>query len=154
MNTNEVQDHELDAWLDGALELTEEQRAEFGRLVRAYEATQVGRAGEDADYAEEDNAAWTAALMHACGWNDVAARGRAYREAQRGLYASAMIASLAGGSEVQVARDATISRNTLRQLLRKTPRRPLKNSTAADYENEGAVPRSRRALPGVVSRED
>lgn len=116
-------DHELDAWLDGALDhLTEEQRAEFGCLVRAYTATQAGRGGEDADYAEEDNAAWTAALMQACGQNDVAARGRAYREAQRTLYASAMIASLAGGSEVQVARDATISRNTLRQLLRKTPR--------------------------------
>jgi hypothetical protein len=40
------------------------------------------------------------------------------------------------------------------RLAKGKPRRPLRDSTAAEYENEGARPRSRHALPGVVSRED
>lgn len=121
----EIQGYDLflTGWLGvAAEEMTDEQRAEFGRLVRAYTATQAGREGEDADYAEEDNAAWVAAYEQAVGELDVAAHGRAYREAQRAAHASAVIAALAGTSEVRAARDATISRNTLRQLLRKTPR--------------------------------
>jgi hypothetical protein len=118
-----IQDHEIDAWLGPALEeLSEEQREEFGRLVRAHQETQNGREGEDADYAEEDTAAWNAALEHVTGVFDLAARGIAYRDAQDAAYAGAVIATLAGMSEVQAARDATITRRTLRQLLRKDPR--------------------------------
>lgn len=118
----EIQGYDLflTGWLGvAAEEMTDEQRAEFGRLVRAYTATQDGREGEDADYAEEDNAAWVAAYEQAVGELDVAGRGRAYREAQRAAYAGAVIAALAGTSEVQAARDATIQRRTLRRLLRK-----------------------------------
>lgn len=119
-----VQEHELTAWLGPVAEhMTEDQRAEFGRLVRAYTQTQAGREGEPADFAEEDNAAWTAAYQQAIGNLDVAARGRAYREAKQAAYAAAVIAALAGEiSERQAAREATITQRTLRQLLRKTPR--------------------------------
>jgi hypothetical protein len=154
MSAPEIQDHGLDAWLGSAREdMTEEQRAEFGRLVRAYTQTQAGREGEPADWADrptdQDRAAWVAAYEQATGVLDVAARGRAYREAKTAAYAGAMIASLAGQiSERQAAREATITQRTLRQLLRKTPRRPL-----AQGREEGE-PRSRHALPGVTSREE
>lgn len=120
MGAKEVQDHELDAWLDVAAEdMTPAQRAEFGRLVRAYHATQVGRDGQDADWFEQDNAVRNAALNQALGELDVAALGRAYRQARTDAHAGAVIAALAGTSEVQAARDATIQRRTLRRLLRK-----------------------------------
>jgi len=122
---HEVQGYDLflDAWLGDALQdMNEAQRAEFGRLVRAYTATQTGREGEDAKYHEEDNAAWVAAYQQAMGLLDVAARGRAYRHAQTAANIGAMISALAGTSEVQASRDATITRTKLRQLLGKTPR--------------------------------
>lgn len=119
-----IQDHELDSWLFLARsEMSDEQRAEFGRLVRAYAQTQEGRGGEAADWFEQDNAAWVAAFEQAIGELDVAARGEAYRAAKAAAYAGAMIAALAGQiSERQAAREATITQRTLRQLLRKTPR--------------------------------
>lgn len=116
-----MQDHEITAWL-GPVELTDEQRDRFDRLVREYDETQTGRDGEDADYWEEDNAAMVAALEQVTGTLDVAARGRAYRRAKDEAYAGAMIAALDGASEVQVAADATITRRTLRQLLGKDAR--------------------------------
>ena len=117
-----IQDHEIDAWLGSDAGLSTEQRAEFSRLVRAYDATQAGREGERADYADEDAAAWYAALDQATGTIDVAARGQAYRDARDAAYAGAVIATLAGVSEVQAAREATIARRTLRQLLGKDER--------------------------------
>jgi hypothetical protein len=115
-----IQDHEIAAWLGpAAAELDEDQRDEFARLVRAYAETTTGRQGEPADYADEDTAAWIAALEQVEGTLDVAARGRAYRGAKDQAYAGAIIAALAGVSEVQAARDATITRRTLRQLLGK-----------------------------------
>lgn len=119
-----VQEYELDGWLNEAAgEMTEEQRAEFGRLVRAYDATQAGRGGERADWFEQDSAAVLAAFEQAVGELDVTARGRAYREARTAAYAGAVIAVLAGKSEVQAAQEATISRNTLRKTLRKAERK-------------------------------
>lgn len=115
-----IEDHVISAWLGPALtDLTADQVAEFTRLVRAYEQTTTARTGEPADYAEEDSAAWVAALEHVEGALDVAARGRAYRTAQDNAYAGAVIAALAGVSEVQAAADATITRATLRKALGK-----------------------------------
>lgn len=143
----EIQEHGLDVWLSARRPITDEQRAEFGRLVRAYHATQEGREGEPADFAEQDHAAQVAAYEQATGELDVAGRGAAYRQAKTRAYAGAMIASLAGQiSEREAARQATITQRTLRQLLRKTPRKPLRPG-----RDEG-TPRSRHALPGVVSR--
>lgn len=116
------QDHESTGWLSVAVaeELDEAQRAEFLRLVAAYDATQAGRRfGDAADYASQDRAAWAAAFEYVTGGLDVIARGRAYREAQDAAYAGAVIAALAGVSEVQAAKDATITRVTLRRLLGK-----------------------------------
>lgn len=111
---------EIDGWLGTAAErMTEDERAEFGRLVRAYRASQEGRTGDDADYADQDAAAWHAAFLHAVGELDLAARGRAYRHARDAAYAGAVIAVLAGMSEVQAAQEATISRGTLRRALGK-----------------------------------
>lgn len=118
----EIQGYDLflDGWLgDAAEEMTQDQRAEFGRLVRAYTQTQEGRGGEPADWAEQDNQAWIAAYEHAVGELNVSARGRAYRSAREAAYAGAVIAVLAGMSEVQAAQEATISRGTLRRALGK-----------------------------------
>lgn len=116
-----VQDDEIDAWLGGpgVNDLTPAQQEEFARLVRAYHATTLDRVGEAADYAEEDEAAWIAALEHVTTGLDVAEAGRAYRSAQTRAYAAAVVAVLAGTSEVEAARAATISRATLRKALGK-----------------------------------
>lgn len=113
-----IQDHEIDAWLGDETGLTAEQREEFGRLVRAYDAAQVGREGERAD-TDEDTAAWYAALDQATGTLDVAARGQAYRDARDAAYAGAVIAVLAGMPEAEAARRATLPRGTLRKALGK-----------------------------------
>lgn len=120
-----IQDHEIDAWL-GPVELTEEQRDEFTRLVRAHDADVVAkrrqRVGEDydaQDYREEDTAAWVAALEIAEGTFDLAARGSAYVAARDAAYQGAVMATLAGISEVEAARSAAISRPTLRKALEK-----------------------------------
>lgn len=116
----EIQDHEIDGWLGTARdELTAEQRTEFARIVRAYHATTTGRPGEREDYAEQDEAAMRAALEQVEGTLDVAQLGREYRGAQTRAYAGAMIATLAGMSEVEAAQAATISRATLRKALGK-----------------------------------
>lgn len=116
-----VQGYELDGWLgDVAEEMTDEQRTEFGRLVAAYDATQEGRDGERADWFEQDSAVIVAAFEQAVGELDLPARGRAYREAQHAAHAGAIVAALAGTSEVRASRDATIQRRTLRRLLRKS----------------------------------
>jgi len=117
-----VSDREIDAWLGAEVGLSVEQRAEFARLVRAYDEIQAGRDGERVDHADEDEAAWDAALDQTTGTLDLPARGRAFRSARTAAYAGAIIATLAGTSEVQAARDATITRRTLRQILRKDPR--------------------------------
>jgi len=114
-----IQDHEIDAWLGTEAGLSPEQRDEFARLVRAYDAMQAGRDGERADYADEDNAAWMAALDQATGTLDIEARGRAYRAAQDEAYAGAVIAVLAGVPEAEAARQATLPRGTLRKALGK-----------------------------------
>jgi hypothetical protein len=116
-----IQDHEIDAWLgDARGDLTDEQWETFASLVRDYERQIAqGREGEAADFWEEDSAAWVAALEQVEGRLDVAARGRAYRDAKDAAYAGAIIATLAGMSEVQAADDATITRATLRKALGK-----------------------------------
>lgn len=114
-----IQDHEIDAWLGNEAGLTPEQRDEFARLVRAYDAIQTGREGERADYADEDAAAWMAALDQATGTLDVEARGRAYRTARDDAYAGAVIAVLGGMPEAEAARQATLPRGTLRKALGK-----------------------------------
>ena len=114
-----IQDNEIDAWLGDAA-LTPDQRAEFGRLVREYAHTVGHWTGDAADYADEDQAAWVAALESVTGQLDVAARGREYRTARDRAYAGAVIAVLAGMSEVQAAREATITRRTLRRAMGKS----------------------------------
>lgn len=57
-------DHELDEWL-GPVSLPPEQRAEFGRLVREYDATQHETDREYVDCSEQDEAAWIAAYEQA-----------------------------------------------------------------------------------------
>ena len=113
-----IQDHEIDAWL-GDEQISPEQRDEFARLVRAYDATQTGRPDERDDYADEVAAAWMAALDQATGMLDVEARGQAYRDARDDAYASAVIAVLAGMPEAEAARQATLPRGTLRKALGK-----------------------------------
>jgi DNA-binding phage protein len=115
-----IQDHEIDSWLgDVVNELDADQLDEFQRLVRAYHETQDGRPGEPADYFDEDEAAWRAALEQVEGTLDVEQAGREYHGAKRRAYAAAIIATLAGMSEVEAARAAGISRPTLRKALRK-----------------------------------
>lgn len=115
-----VEDYQIDAWLGGvATELDAEQRAEFGRIVRAYEAIQASRREETAVRSEQDDAAWTAAFEHVIGTLDVGSRGRAYRNAQHAAYAGAVIAVLTGMSELEAARRSTIPRMTLRKALGK-----------------------------------
>lgn len=115
-----IADHRISGWLGVALqELDENQRAEFSRLLVAYEATQEGRTGEPADHADQDDAARRAIFEQVTGELDVAARGRAYRKARADAYAGAVIATLAGMSEVQAAREATLPRLTLRKALGK-----------------------------------
>lgn len=113
-------DRQIDARLgDAGNELSELQREEFRRLVRAYEAIQVARRRDPPDRTEDDAAAWTAAYEHVTGTLDVAARGRAYRDSQRAAYAGAVIATLAGMSELEASRQSTIPRMTLRKALGK-----------------------------------
>lgn len=115
-----IQDREIDAWIGGAAdELSAEQREEFGRLVRAYDAIQSDRTQGDAGRSERDHAAWTAAYEHVTGTLDIDARGRAYRDSQHAAYASAVIGVLAGMSELEAARRSTIPRMTLRDALGK-----------------------------------
>ena len=115
-----IEDHEIDGWLgEAASQLTAAERAELGRLLSAYHATQEGRDGDAAEHAELDNAARTAIFDQVMGELDVAARGRAYRAAQRAAYAGAIVATLAGMSEVQAAREATLTRRTLRLSMGK-----------------------------------
>lgn len=113
-----IEDYAIDAWLGPAREdLTDDQRDEFARIVRAYENAIEARPGERADYQDEDDAVWRAALEHVEGALDVPARGRAYRAAKDDAYAGAIVAHLAGAREVDAAADATISRATLRKAL-------------------------------------
>lgn len=115
-----IQDHEIDGWLGTArTELTDDQYTEFSRLVRAYHDTQANRPGEREDYAEQDEAAWGAAFEQVEGMLDVAQAGAEYRGAQTRAYAAAVIATLAGMSEVEAAQAARISRPTLRKALGK-----------------------------------
>lgn len=113
-----IEDYGIDAWLGPAREgLSDDQREEFARIVRAYEEAIKARPGERADYQDEDDAVWIAALEQAQGVLDVPARGRAYRTAKTEAYAGAIAAHLAGAREVDAAADATISRATLRKAL-------------------------------------
>lgn len=117
-----IQDRDIDAWLgDARGDLTDEQVAEFAAIVRRYEGEiATRRAGERADWAEEDTAAWVAALEHVEGRLDLTGRGRAYREAKTAAYMGAVVTVLAGAaSEVQAASDAAMSRPTLRRTLGK-----------------------------------
>jgi hypothetical protein len=115
-----LSDHQIDARLGAAAyRLSAEQREEFRRLVRAYEAIQVARRRDPADRTEDDAAAWTAAFEHVTGTLDVEARGRAYRDSQRAAYAGAVIAAVAGMSELEASRRSTIPRMTLRKALGK-----------------------------------
>lgn len=116
----QIEDYEIDGWLGTARPgLTDAQRAEFSRLVRAYYATQTGRPGEREDYTAQDEAARSAALEQVEGVLDVAQAGAEYRAAQTRAYAAAVIATLAGMSEVEAAQAARISRPTLRKALGK-----------------------------------
>jgi len=109
---------EITDWLRDA-DLTTSQRAEFAQLVRAYDALHPERQGSAADWADEDTAAWVAALEQVQGHLDVARRGRAYRDAREAAYAGAVVAVLGGMSEVQAAEQAGIARMTLRKALGK-----------------------------------
>lgn len=116
MSSYVVQDAEINRRLGSAAsKLTPEERAALRRLLHDYQATQKGRASTP----EEDAAAWAAMFEHVTGELDLPARGRAYREAQAAAYAGAIVATLAGMSEVRAARESTLTRRTLRLALGK-----------------------------------
>lgn len=122
-----IQQADITAWLgDAADDLTDEQITEFTSLVRAYHDTVVTQRpnyGTDdyhsADYADDDTAAWIAALEHVTGTLDLAARGRAFIQARTDARQAAIIAALAGEKEAVAARQAAVSRPWLREQLGK-----------------------------------
>lgn len=115
-----LQNHEVDAWLSSAgADLTDDQRAEFARIVRAWDALHADRDGEAADYADQDDAAYMAALERVLGVLDLDRRGRAFRDAKRDAYAGAAIAVIGGMREVDAAAASTLGRMTVRKALGK-----------------------------------
>lgn len=117
----------LTAWLgDAADDLTPEQRTHLEALIDAYQRTIIERRPgygtddyDERDYFDETEAAWIAALDRVRDEFDLAARGRTYLSARTHAQQGAIIAVLDGVSEAEAARDAVVSRPTLRKMLGK-----------------------------------
>lgn len=114
-------------WLgDARAEMSDDQLAEFVRLVQKYEdeiaARRPGYGTEDyfeVDFFDEDNAAWVAAYEIATDQFDLPRRGRDFRDAREALYQGAIVATLSGVSENAAAAAAGLNRITLRKALGK-----------------------------------
>ncbi|QIK63822.1 hypothetical protein G7068_11950 [Leucobacter viscericola] len=115
------------AWLGPAAdEMTESQIERFTELVNLYDVKVRLRRPDygtatyyEADYEDDNDAALTAALEIAIGTFNLGARGQSLIQARIDAYQGAVVAHLAGESEVQAAQDARISRLTLRKQLGK-----------------------------------
>ena len=114
-------------WLgDAAGGLTPEQLDHFTTLVNRYDTEIVARRHdygtddyEPADYQEETDAAWVAALEIAEGGIDLALLGSRYDDARTRAQQAAIMAVLDGTSENEAATLTRYSRPTLRKALGK-----------------------------------